>query len=67
VFSGAITGSKGQAQSVTLYALTSLPITRHVKVREQANPYDPAWEIYFEERLGVKMAHTLVGRRPRTG
>ena len=23
--------------------------------------YDPAWEPYFEERLGVKMAGTLVG------
>ena len=24
--------------------------------------YDPAWEPYFEERLGVKMAGTLAGR-----
>ena len=28
----------------------------------EANPYDPAWEPYFEERLGVKMAGTLAGR-----
>ena len=27
------------------------------------NPYDPAWEIYLEERLGVKMEKTLQGTR----
>ena len=32
------------------------------KVKGEANPYDPAWEPYFEERLGVKMAGTLAGR-----
>jgi RNA-directed DNA polymerase len=63
VFSGAIRGAQGQPQPVTLFAMTSMPITRHVKVREHANPYDPAWEVYFEARLGVKMAQTLVGRR----
>ena len=39
-----------------------MPIQRHTKVKGEANPYDPAWEPYFEERLGVKMAGTLVGR-----
>jgi len=38
-------------------------IERHVKVKGEANPYDPAWEVYFEQRLGVKMADTLKGRR----
>jgi RNA-directed DNA polymerase len=35
----------------------------HVQVRGQANPYDPAWEEYFEERLSAKMAQDLSGRR----
>jgi hypothetical protein len=39
------------------------PITRQLKVKGTANPYDPAWESYFETRLGVKMANTLRGRR----
>ena len=39
-----------------------MPIQRHTKVKGEANPYDPAWEPYFEERLGVKMAGTLAGR-----
>jgi len=38
-------------------------IQRHIKVRSTANPYDPAREIYFEQRLGVKMADDLRGRR----
>jgi len=63
VFSGEIRGAKGRVQPVSLFVLTSVPIRRHVKVREHANPYDPAWEVYFEERLGVTMARTLVGRR----
>lgn len=31
-------------------------------VRGTANPYDPAWELYFEERLAAPMASTLTGR-----
>jgi len=32
-------------------------------IKAAANPYDPAWEVYFEERLGVKMEANLRGRR----
>jgi hypothetical protein len=39
------------------------PVTRHVKIRGEANPYDPEWEQYFEHRLGVQMSRTLMGRR----
>ena len=39
-----------------------MPIRRHVKIRGEANPYDPAWELYFEERLAAQMASTLTGR-----
>jgi RNA-directed DNA polymerase len=40
-----------------------VPIRRHIKVRGTANPYDPNCELYFEQRLGVKMANNLRGRR----
>jgi RNA-directed DNA polymerase len=33
-----------------------------VKVRGDANPYDPAWQLDFEERLAAPMASTLTGR-----
>ena len=38
-------------------------IVRHRKIKGEANPYDPQWEIYFEQRLGLKMLDTLQGRR----
>jgi RNA-directed DNA polymerase len=46
-----------------LFSMARTPITRHVKVRGQANPYDPEWEVYFEERLGAKMYEDLQGRK----
>jgi RNA-directed DNA polymerase len=33
-----------------------------VKIQGEANPYDPEWEEYFEERLQAGMAETLEGR-----
>lgn len=41
---------RGEKAVIRLFAAASLPIRRHVKVRTTANPYDPAWEIYFEQR-----------------
>jgi RNA-directed DNA polymerase len=41
----------------------SVPITRHVKIQGEANPYDPMWESYFEKRLDAHMAATLKGKR----
>jgi RNA-directed DNA polymerase len=46
-----------------LFRAGDVPIQRHVKIRGAANPYDPQWEVYFEERLRVKMAHDRKGRR----
>jgi RNA-directed DNA polymerase len=39
------------------------PIQRPVQLRGTAQPYAPQWEGYCEERLRVKMAHALKGRR----
>jgi RNA-directed DNA polymerase len=62
IFQGAVAGREEVLQPVQLFAASSMPIKRHIKVKGEANPYDPAWEPYFEERLGVKMAGTLAGR-----
>ncbi len=62
VFHGEVAGREERIQPVRLFDASSLPIQRHTKVKGEANPYDPAWEPYFEERLGVKMAGTLMGR-----
>jgi RNA-directed DNA polymerase len=48
---------------LTLCRAGDVPIQWHVKIAGRANPYDPQWEVYFEERLRVKMTHDLKGRR----
>ncbi|MDQ2830325.1 MAG: group II intron reverse transcriptase/maturase [Chloroflexota bacterium] len=63
IFYGEVAGAKGRTQQVWLFSAARVPIRRHVKVRSDANPYDPADEVYFEQRLGVKMERTLIGRR----
>ena len=63
VFFGQTTHTTQEPHAVWLFAAMSVPITRHIKVRAEANPYDPAWEVYFEERLGIKLAQTFTGRR----
>jgi RNA-directed DNA polymerase len=51
----------GHKDRVWLFHATSLPIRPCVKIRRDANPYHPAWEIYFEARESKHMAHTLSG------
>jgi RNA-directed DNA polymerase len=62
VFFG-MTKSQGKTREYRLFRLAYTPIKRHLKVKAEANPYDPTWEPYFEARLGVKMAESLKGRR----
>ncbi|GIK43942.1 MAG: hypothetical protein BroJett011_77750 [Chloroflexota bacterium] len=45
-----------------VYASQTL-ITRHPKIKTQANPYDPQWETYFEQRLDTKTVNDLRGKR----
>lgn len=49
----------------TLLFVADTKIKRHRKVKQDANPYDPEWELYFEERITRKLKHYLRGK-PRT-
>ena len=62
-FVGEAVGRNGTSQEVRLFRADNVPIRRHTKIKGEANPYDPAWELYFEERLGVKMKGNLRGSR----
>jgi RNA-directed DNA polymerase len=63
VFHGKVVDKQGQWRPVYLYKTAQTGIRRQVQVRGNANPYDPAWEVYFEARLSKRMAATLSGRQ----
>ena len=56
-------GREGAWETVRLFRAAQTPIKRHIKLQGAANPFDPAWEVYFEKRLGVKMEDPLRGKR----
>jgi RNA-directed DNA polymerase len=45
-----VIGSDGQSSKIWLYLAARTPIRRHVKGKNEANPYDPDWDAYFEQR-----------------
>ena len=62
-FFGESCDDEGRPTKVWLYYAKSTPIKRHVKVKGEANPYDPTYETYFEEREGAHMLETFRGTR----
>ena len=37
-------------------------IRRHTKIKQDANPYDAEWELYFEQRITRKLKEDLRGK-----
>jgi RNA-directed DNA polymerase len=62
VFSGVIRDSKGKGWPIRLMKAAGVKVLRWLKIRSEANPYDPAWEPYLEGRATWKLGHTLAGR-----
>ena len=58
IFTSAVTNRDGRLNGnprlVQLAYASDTPIRRHRKIRAAANPFDPQWESYFEERLNAK-------------
>jgi len=49
-------GCKDQdGKVVTLVKASDTAIVRHVKIKGEANPFDPDWNAYFEDRIGRQM------------
>jgi RNA-directed DNA polymerase len=63
IFSGESCDDEGRPHKVRLLLANSTPIQRHVKVKGEANPYDPIYEPYFEKREGDYMLGTFRGTR----
>jgi RNA-directed DNA polymerase len=62
VFRGLVRDDEGKTHAVELFRANAMGIRRHVKIHSDAHPYDPSWELYFEERLSAQMASSLAGR-----
>jgi RNA-directed DNA polymerase len=60
-FRGTVADQEGRVRKVFLVRLRDTVIRRQVKIQGNANPYDPAWELYFEERRTHPMSSALTG------
>ncbi|QIL78321.1 group II intron reverse transcriptase/maturase [Hymenobacter sp. HDW8] len=63
VFSGEAVKQDGSIIRPHLFALSDVKIRRHIRLKEEANPFDVQWELYFEQRLTQQMQQTFRGRR----
>ena len=63
VFGTKVEDDKGGKRTVKLVKASDTAIKRHVKIKGAANPYDPEFETYFEERLGLTMKESLRGKK----
>ncbi len=63
VFTGEVEGKKGETLTVHLQKAASTAIRRHRLIQAEANPYDPAYETYFDERIGLKWLQSWLNRR----
>jgi len=48
---------------ITLKRLSNTKITRYVKIKQEANPFDREWREYFDKRDTYKMLQNLQGRK----
>ncbi|MGH9438859.1 MAG: group II intron reverse transcriptase/maturase [Terriglobia bacterium] len=62
VFATQTRGYDGKPRTLSLISASDTRIVRHVGVKSDANPFDPAWDSYFAERQGTQMLERLHGR-----
>ena len=63
MFGTKVKGDDGKVRFVKLVQASDTPIRRHIKIKGEANPFDPRWEFCFEKRLGLIMKDDLKGRK----
>lgn len=54
VFSAKVQTNDGSTGFIDLFKATRVAIKRHVKIRAEANPYDPQYRDYFDRRRRAK-------------
>ena len=60
VFYAPVRNPQGEAIPLDLFRAASIPITRHVKLRADATPYDPAFTEYLASRKRARRVSRLV-------
>ncbi len=62
VFAVATRGYNGEPRILALLSATETRIVRHVRVKSDANPFDPVWDFYFAQRQRSRMLQRLQDR-----
>ncbi len=62
VFAAAIRGYNGEPRILSLFSATDTRVVRHVRVKSDANPFDPVWDSYFAQRNRSRMLQRLQDR-----
>lgn len=65
-FATRIRNGSGESQVLRLYSIAKTRIERHIKVRGEANPYDPVYTEYFERRRCFAWRTLPCGRTVQT-
>lgn len=60
VFTTKIRNKDGRTVNFDLFKMTSIPIKRHIKVKNAATPYDPEYFEYFKRRAFLKRQSSSV-------
>ena len=63
VFAASREGTESKGRLVELYRLADTPIVRHVKIKAEYNPFDPAFEQYGEKRRQDRMLRSQSHRK----
>jgi len=63
VFSTEYAGPDKTKRGSTLLLAMDVAIKRHVKIKGEANPFDPEWDDYFDARRRARIENTLKGKR----
>ena len=54
-----IVEEEGSRKTLTLRNMADIPITRHLKIKMEANPFDADWYGYFETRKTARLRYAL--------
>jgi RNA-directed DNA polymerase len=63
VFAAKANNRYGETKLYSLARASDTKIVYHTKILGDANPFDPAWESYFDTRMGNMMKDSLAGKK----